>query len=192
MGESLGRCGIPAPEALLVGSGGGAGVLVTQEVEGRGLVDALAGAVVPVAAKRRLLRELGRAVARLHASGFVHGDLVPTNLLVAPAGVVFLDNDRTRRSPLLVWWQARRNLVQLGRFVVPGLTLADRLRVLSAYAQARGLRDGARRRLAAWLVDAITRRRSRIDGIAPEAAARAGFRELMRSGGPFDPGEAFR
>jgi hypothetical protein len=103
---------------------------------------------------------------------------------------VFLDNDRTRRSRLLVALGARRNLVQLGRFVVPRLTATDRARVLRAYATGRGLGRGRRRRLAAWIVNRIVARRCAIDSIAPADAARAGFRQLMRSGGPFDPAPA--
>ena len=33
----------------------------------------------------------------------------------------------------------------------------------------------------------ITARRCALDHIAPDIAARVGFRTLMRSGGPFDP-----
>jgi hypothetical protein len=98
----------------------------------------------------------------------------------------FLDHDRTRRGRLLVWWGGQRNLVQLGRFVIPGLTLTDRARVLVAYARRRGLGRRRRRRLAAWLVEATTRRRCRIDGITVDTARRAGFGELMRAGGPYD------
>jgi hypothetical protein len=87
---------------------------------------------------------------------------------------------------LLVWWGGRRNLVQLGRFVVPGVSLRDRARVLVAYARRRGLGRRRRRRLAAWLVRATIRRRCRIDGIDPATATRVGFGELMRCGGPFD------
>jgi hypothetical protein len=134
-----------------------------------------------------LLRRLGAEIARLHGAGFVHGDLVPPNLRVTGERFVFLDNDRTRRSRLLVHLAGRRNLVQLGRFVVPGLTLADRARVLAAYAAGRRLARWRRRRLARWLVRKIVARRCTIDHIPAEVAARAGFRELMRSGGPFDP-----
>ena len=193
MGRALARAGFGAPEALLVGRRGGQGVLVTRDVEAASLLDALAAAMAgpaALSAKRRFLRALGTEVGRLHRAGFVHGDLVPSNLLVRPTGIVFLDHDRTRRGRPLVWWGARRNLVQLGRFVVAGVTLADRVRVLRAYALARGLGAPAHRRLAAWLVRATTARRCRIDRIAPAAASRAGFRELMRSGGGFDPGGA--
>ena len=74
-----------------------------------------------------------------------------------------------------------------GRFVVPGISATDRARVLLAYASGRGLDRRRRHRLAAWVMRKITARRCAIDRFAPEVAARAGFRALMRSGGPFDP-----
>jgi len=111
---------------------------------------------------------------------------VPANVHVVAGRFVFLDNDRTRRSRLLVRLAGRRNLVQLGRFVVPGLTLSDRARVLGAYAAARRLSRRARRRLGWWVVRKVSARRAAIDRIPPASIAQAGFRELMRSGGPFD------
>jgi Ser/Thr protein kinase RdoA (MazF antagonist) len=126
---------------------------------------------------RALLAGLGAEVARLHRAGFVHGDLVPANVRLVGERFVFLDNDRTRRGAVLVRLAGRRNLVQLGRSGVPGLTLADRARVLAAYARGRGLSRRARRRLARWLV----RRRPpelRDRRIAADTAARVGFREL--------------
>ncbi len=187
MSRALVAAGFAAPEPLLLGARDGAGLLVTADVGGADLVAAVAP---PTArgAKRALLARLGSEVGRLHRAGFVHGDLVPPNLRVRDGGLVFLDNDRTRRLPLA--FGARRNLVQLGRFVVPGLSLTDRARVLRAYAAARGLGTARRRRLARWVARKVTQRRCAIDHIRPADAARAGFRELMRSGGPFDPGRA--
>jgi len=186
MARALTAAGFGAPEPLVLGVRDGEGLLVTREVVGSGLAAALAR-IAPDArrAKRALLAALGREVARLHAAGFVHGDLVPPNLLVAGGRFVFLDNDRTRRLPLAVG--ARRNLVQLGRLVVPGVVLTDRTRVLRAYADALGLDRRRRHRLGWWVAKKITARRCAIDRIAPDDAARAGFRELMRSGGRFDP-----
>lgn len=184
MGRALARAGFGAPAVVLAAWRGGAGVLVTRDAGGE---DLLAALEARRAAKRALLGRLGAEVGRLHRAGFVHGDLVPPNIRVVGTGFVLLDNDRTRRSHLLVRLAARRNLVQLGRFVVPGVTLADRTRVLAAYAAARGLSSGARRRLARWVVAKTTARRCAIDRIPAEVAALAGFRELMRSGGPFDP-----
>jgi hypothetical protein len=185
MGRVLAARGFGVPVALLVGWRSGEGVLVTRDVGGEEVRDAVirAGRME----RRALLRALGAEVGRLHEAGIVPGDLVPTNVHVCRGRFVFLDHDRTRRSRLLVRLGGRRNLVQLGRFVVPGVTLADRARVLAGYARARRLSRRARRRLAWWLVGKTTARRCAIDGIAPVAARRAGFRALMRSGGPFDP-----
>jgi len=187
MGEALAAAGFAAPEAVLVAARGNAGLLVTRDAGGEELLAAAARLGTDRAAKRRLLGRLGAEVARLHETGFVHGDLVPTNVRVRGEDLVFLDNDRTRRSRILVALGARRNLVQLGRFVVPRLTATDRARVLRAYAAGRGLGRARRKRLAAWVVERIVARRCAIDRIPPADAARAGFRQLMRSGGPFDP-----
>jgi hypothetical protein len=181
---ALARAGIGAPEVVLVGRRAAEGLLVTCDVGGRGLVDVVATS--ERAGKRAWLRRLGTAVGRLHASGFVHGDLVPSNVLARGQDFFFLDHDRTRRSAALVWWHGRRNLVQLGRFVVRGIGLTDRVRVLRAYADARGLSRRARRRLARWLAAKTIARRCAIDAIPLDVAARAGFAAVMRSGGPFD------
>jgi hypothetical protein len=185
MGEALRAAGFAAPDAVLVGEREGAGLLVMRHVGGEDL--AVVVGRLPRSSKRALLRLLGDVVGRLHRAGFVHGDLVPPNVRVVDGRLVLLDNDRTRRSRLLVRLTGRRNLVQLGRFVVPGVTATDRIRVLAAYAAARGLGRAARHRLARWVMAKTIARRCAIDGIAPATAARAGFRELMRSGGPFDP-----
>ena len=184
-GRALLAAGFAVPAVVLVARRGGEGLLVTREAQGDDLMGAV-GRAAP-AARRALLRRLGTEVARLHGSGFVHGDLVPPNVRVRGERFVLLDNDRTRRSRWLVLLGGRRNLVQLGRFVVPGLTLTGRARVLDAYAVGRGLSRSARRRLARWLVRKIVARRCAIDRIPPAVATRAGFRALMRSGGPFDP-----
>jgi hypothetical protein len=189
MGRALESAGLAVPRTLLVGWRAGAGLLVTADAGGADLIDLVAGLAGSDPgrrhAKRVLLRTLGAEVARLHRTGFVHGDLVPPNLRWRDGAPVYLDNDRTRRT--LVPLGARRNLVQLGRFVVPGVTATDRARVLWAYAESRGFDRRRRHRLGDWLMAKITQRRCAIDRIAPEVAARAGFRALMRSGGPFDP-----
>jgi hypothetical protein len=187
MGAALLGAGLAAPEVVAAARRGAAGLLVTRDAGGEDLLAAVARRRGARGAKRALLRRLGAEVARLHEAGFVHGDLVPPNVRLVGDRFVFLDNDRTRQSRLLVRIVGRRNLVQLGRFVVPGLTLTDRVRVLAAYAAARGLSRDARRGLARWLVWKTTARRCAIDHIPPKTAARVGFRELMRSGGSLDP-----
>lgn len=185
MHGALGEAGFTTPPVVLLACCGREGLLVTADAGGESLLDC--AALRSRHAKRRLLARLGAELARLHERGFVPGDLVPSNVLVRGEDLVLLDHDRTRRSRLLVWWHGRRNLVQLGRFVVPGLTLTDRARVLGAYAAARGWGARRRRRLARWLVGKITARRARIDGIEAGTAKAVGFRELMRSGGRWDP-----
>jgi hypothetical protein len=107
--------------------------------------------------KRKWLASLGREIQRLHRNGFVHGDLVASNILVAAGDTepifYFMDHDRTRRYP--AWMRQRmwrRNLVQLNRFALPGLSLRDRLRFMRAYDEDRN------RALNAW-IEAETRRR---------------------------------
>ena len=102
--------------------------------------------------KRALLRALGGEIARLHRAGFIHGDLTPHNIFVG-GGVrprfIFIDHDRTRRAAALGRRRRQlRNLVQLGRFDLEGVTRTDRLRVFRAWADAlkiaeRSLDDAA-------------------------------------------------
>lgn len=186
MHGALRAAGFGAPSVVLAGWSGRHGILVTAQAPGAGIMEAIGR--IGRGEKRALLDALGVEVARLHRAGFVPGDLVPSNVLADGRTLVFLDHDRTRRSRALVWWHGRRNLVQLGRFVVPELTVTDRARVLRAYARERGWGRRRRRRLARWLVGKITARRRRFDGIDDEKANAVGFRELMRAGGPWDPG----
>ena len=192
MGETLRAAGFAVPVPLLAATHAAEGILVTRDVGGDDLLAYVAGlrAAPQPTVKRRLLARLGREVARLHNAGFVHGDLVPSNVRVVGEGLVWLDHDRSRHSHLLVRFSGRRNLVQLGRFVVPGLSTVDRWRVLAAYAGERGWSARARQRLGRWLASKIVARRCRIDHLSAADATRAGFRAVMRSGGPFDAGRA--
>jgi hypothetical protein len=202
MSEALRQAGFPvapvavAGERRLLGWLRGA-FLVSEAMDAPdaiAFVAALAGAGDAggsrLARKRRFLRTLGQHVARLHAHGFCHGDLVPANVRVrgadAAVEIVLLDHDRTRhgRRPVALR-HARRNLVQLNRFVVPGLTAADRWRVFTAYCTGRGIAPGARRRLARWVIAKTVERRRDFDGV--REAERLGFRALMRAADADEP-----
>jgi lipopolysaccharide kinase (Kdo/WaaP) family protein len=140
--------------------------------------DGLSG--LALAEKRLALESLGREIRCLHDAGFVHGDLVPTNIVIAtePGGgrrFYLMDNDRTRRYSL--WWPQslwKRNLVQLNRIPLPGITLQDRMRFFRAYS---GWPDwsGAERKLLAWLERKTRQRRKECDGVDPGGS----FRKLM-------------
>lgn len=131
--------------------------------------------------KRNGLRQLALEIRRLHQLGFVHGDLVPTNIFVErTAGkgsrLFLMDNDRTRRYPK--WFPQffwRRNLIQLNRLPLPGITLQDRVRFLSYYLGLKewGSKD---RRLLSWLERKTRQRRRECDMID----ANGSFRQLMQ------------
>ena len=137
--------------------------------------------------KRAYIRQLGYEIGRMHELGFVHGDLVLSNVLVGfhPHGPSFyyIDHDRTRRYPewlpQTLW---KRNLVQLNRLVVPGITLSDRMRFFRAYATAQSKMRGLKPLgLLRWLESRTRRRRFECDGVAGNVS----FRELMRWNGPY-------
>jgi hypothetical protein len=159
--------------------------VLTESIEGQVLPDFLARHDAGCADSRALVRKwesirvFGSLVRRFHQLGFVHGDMVASNILVRETrdGIKFylMDNDRTRRFP--IWlpqplW--RRNLVQLNRMPLPGISLQDRMRFLHAYLNA-GKFSVADRKLARWLELKTRQRRKECDGVDPSV----NFRRLM-------------
>lgn len=168
MAAELGRHGFHVPQPLLLGSSRADGrtLMATARAAGSPLPEVLAafpaGAAGP---KRALLRALGAEVGRLHRLGFVHGDLTPYNVFVDLAGprFILIDHDRTRRSALRRPLRRQlRNLVQLGRFELAGVSRTDRLRVLRAWAAERAVRNpgAAARRAGAMLAARLERDRT--------------------------------
>jgi Lipopolysaccharide kinase (Kdo/WaaP) family len=161
--------------------------VLTESIEGRALPDFLARRDARRADSRDLarkwegIRAFGNLVRRFHQLGFVHGDMVASNILVGETvddGIKFylMDNDRTQRFPL--WFPQslwRRNLVQLNRMPLPNISLQDRMRFLHAYLDARKL-SVAERKLARWLELKTRQRRKECDGADPSM----NFRRLMR------------
>lgn len=198
MSLALQRAGFPTANVLVVAVRRSWGVmrdafLVTQAVGGSDVLAFLASLTDDGAPLRkwRVLRRLGGYVGRMHDAGFCHGDLVPTNVRVQGDGAdlqfVLLDHDRTRgfRRPVPLR-KAGRNLVQLNRFVIAGLSATDRWRVFRAYCVERRLDERTSRRLARRIIRKTIERRRRFDGI--EGAERMDFRALMRTSGPgIDP-----
>ena len=101
------------------------------------------------------LESLGGLIRQFHDLGFVHGDLVPSNLFVlngaeGQSQVYFMDNDRTRRYsrwlPQSLWSVP----VQLNRFPLPGISLQDRLRFFLGYT-GRQIHGARERALLRWL-----------------------------------------
>jgi hypothetical protein len=167
MTRALQRAGFDTPPLLLQGVhvASGRTMLASARADGIPLPELIACARGDgsLARKRALLRALGGEVARLHRAGFIHGDLTPYNIFVVqsdPPRFIFLDNDRTRPGfPAGRRYRQLRNFVQLGRFDLPGLSNADRLRVFNAYAA--GLGRARKREMARRVARMLARRRRR-------------------------------
>ncbi len=90
--------GLPGPRPVALGRWpSGDAIVVCEAVEGSALRDCYAAA--DDALRDRLVARLADAIARLHASGWRHGDLHLGNLWVRAASdeIVFLDLQRARR-----------------------------------------------------------------------------------------------
>jgi heptose I phosphotransferase len=129
-------------------------ILRTLEAEAAGAVDLptlLRGRPEP-AQRRRLARQLGAALARLHDAGFEHRDLYAKHVLIDPGGgtVHLLDWQRTRRHGFLGLHARARDLAALHA------TLADELagpreRLACLFAYRRALPSSERLSLRALL-----------------------------------------
>jgi tRNA A-37 threonylcarbamoyl transferase component Bud32 len=162
--RQLRRDGFDAPLPVLWGSEARTGreIIVTERARGIVVPRFLREKGRELHRKRAMLSALGVEIARLHAGGYLHGDLTPFNILIsldAPGHFILLDHERTRKT-----WLARlarrrlRNLVQLGHFTLPGLTHTDRMRVWRGYSRERGdTRSRELRRVVRMIQDRIAR-----------------------------------
>jgi hypothetical protein len=153
-----------------------------------------------LAEKRNALQCLAELIRKFHDLGFIHGDLVPSNLFILDRQsggfeFCFMDNDRTqhypRWLPQSLW---KRNLVQLNRFPLPGISLQDRLRFFLAYSGRRTC--GAREKnLLRWLERRTRSRRRECDHAGATGSFRMLMRwtpEMMRAEQMIDPPKAFK
>ena len=161
MTQALNQAGFDTPQIVMQGKHAESGRTMIASLATQGcplpqIIESSNDTASP-ARKRAILRALGAEVARLHRAGFVHGDLTPYNVFVVdaqPPRFIFLDHDRTRLGFAIGRRRRQfRNLVQLGRFELTGISRADRLRVFHAYAAGlkRGPYRAALRRLAGML-----------------------------------------
>jgi hypothetical protein len=159
----------------------GRAFLLTEEIPWPTLVrlaEELAKDAAPARARRcAIASALGDEVGRLHRLGWVHGDLVATNVLVEAGSAprfCFLDNDRTARAiPVRRSARQLRNLVQLNRLPLPRVGNADRLRFFVRYARVLGWSRPRWRAEARRLGEATRRRRLEIERLAARKPARA-------------------
>jgi tRNA A-37 threonylcarbamoyl transferase component Bud32 len=159
--------GAPVPEPLGA-TDAEADVLVTRRIEGLRPLPAVA------AAPRRLVEEVARLLAQVHAAGVVHRDLTAGNLALSPAGVVLVDlggarlgNTGSRRRQLA-------HLAQAAHGLLHGAPRSVSARGLRAWLVAAGQPRTAWR---AWIPDverALERRARRHHRLRERRAARAG------------------
>jgi hypothetical protein len=189
-GTALSEAGFLVPFAVAAGEKRRFGILktafvVTLEIDGLplpGFLEQNVGgrsAALSLTEKRMALQALARQIRRFHSLGFVHGDLVPSNIYVcrdAAKNLRFylMDNDRTRRYPKWLpqpLW--KRNLVQLNRLPLSSISLQDRIRFFREYSSEN--RAELNRRLLQWLEGKTRQRRRECDSIDSTIS----FRRLM-------------
>lgn len=189
-GLALAAAGFNVPVTAVVGEKRGWGsaersFVLTEKIAGQPLPQYLSALNYSddrclVKSKRSALARLGQLLRRFHDLGFVHGDLVASNIFIAagndqPMDFYFMDNDRTQRYPAWLTGHLRkRNLVQLNRLPLAHITLQDRMRFLRSYLQVSEF-GPEQKDFAVWLERRTRRRRQEVDG----ADTSASFRRLM-------------
>jgi len=168
--RKLRRFGLEAPQVLLIGTNRESGneVVVTSEAPGFMVTRWMNPAYhTELVLRRAILGKLGSEIARLHRSGFIHGDLTPYNVFATaddPIIITFIDNEGTERTSQINVGRARnrmRNLMQLGHFDIQGVSRTDKLRVFMSYADGMDLSPKVKRRSLRKLIAMIARRRDR-------------------------------
>jgi tRNA A-37 threonylcarbamoyl transferase component Bud32 len=168
--EDLRRDGFGVPLVLLIGESRdtGAEVMVLEEAPGFMLTRWMNPSYrTDLVLRRRILRQLGAEIARLHLTGYIHGDLTPYNIFAADKdqiAISFIDHEGTQKTSRVSINVARnrmRNLVQLGHSDIPGVSRTDKLRVFLSYVAVMGLARQTRRQSLLRLLKMIEQRRRR-------------------------------
>jgi len=140
-GDQLRSAGLLTPRVACViehrsAAGVRESVLVTETVpEARNFLELMRtpslGILNSLPRMRALLEQIARAVGRIHAAGFYHGDMRWGNLLCQGRETYWLDNERTRRYGKL---PVRLRIQNLAQMALPtDLTWTDRLRMWRWY-----------------------------------------------------------
>ncbi len=158
--DKLLRSGFNAPRNLGWGPlPRGREYLFTRAVPGEGVTTwlrlRLHGRSAPeLHRRRRLLRELGTFIGKLHRAGFVHGDLRPSNVMAVAVGERFdfalIDNERTTSRQPPDMRGLKKNLMQLNMLLPSDLTRSDRWRFFKQWrSEMTTLSEQQTRELAA-------------------------------------------
>ncbi|MCB1687827.1 MAG: hypothetical protein KDI33_05050 [Halioglobus sp.] len=141
--DALLLVGIDAPHSVLWGKlPGGGEYLFTVAAPGEGIDHWLYQTAAikdaeSLGLRRQLLRELGTFIGRVHATGFIHGNLRPDNVLAARLQDQFrftlLDNERNSRRIPTPGRLLLRNLIQLNMLPLAAVGRTDRMRFFRAW-----------------------------------------------------------
>lgn len=150
--EALLQAGIDAPANIAWGKlPGGREYLFMAAAPGQGITQWLRQTLTlrseqQLAQRRQLLRELGTCIGRLHATGFIHGDLRPGNVLAFAHAAHFqftlIDNESNVQKKPPPGKMLLRNLMQLNMLLPADLSSTDRMRFFCAWR--RQMRDLSR------------------------------------------------
>jgi heptose I phosphotransferase len=150
--QALEREGVGCPEWLAAGEDGrGRAFLLVRETPGTTELRAWLPAATDAAARLRLARSLGAALARMHAAGFSHPDLYSKHVLVGADGatVQFLDWQRACRGLIVDARRRARDLAALHATLADDLARPrERMACLHAYAAGLAMKRAARREFA--------------------------------------------
>jgi len=129
----LAALGVPVPAPAAAGPG----FFASEALAGAVPLDDAIRRGLPAPEKRRLALELAALARRLHDARLCHRDLYLNHVLLGPGGRLHLiDLQRVRRFRLSRW--RVKDLAALrASSAIPGVTRADRLRFLRAYAGGR-------------------------------------------------------
>ncbi len=141
--EALLLMGFDAPHSVLWGKLPGAGeylftVAAPGEPVDRWLRETVAARdPAQLQRRRQLLHSLGTYIGRMHASGIIHGDLRPGNILAALMQDQFrftlMNNERNSRRVPTPGRLLLRNLIQLNMLPLADLGRTDRMRFFRAW-----------------------------------------------------------
>ncbi|PLW70826.1 lipopolysaccharide kinase InaA family protein [Pseudohalioglobus lutimaris] len=136
--DALQEAGFSAPNNIAWGKlPGGREYLFSTAVAGKGVTSWLREELAmrqeqSPSLRWALLGALGTFVGRLHAAGFIHGDLRTSNVLAVLDGETFhfalIDNERNVQSQPAAGRSLMRNLMQLNMLPAADLSNTDRMR----------------------------------------------------------------
>jgi hypothetical protein len=148
-GAALLHAGIDAPVNVFWGKlPGGRQYLYTAAAPGQGITQWLRNTLTErsgeqLRRRRQLLAALGTFIGRVHATGFIHGDLRPGNVLVCLQHETFhftlIDNESNVQKVPPPGKMLLRNLMQLNMLLPSDISRTDRMRFFCAWH--RQMRD---------------------------------------------------